>query len=63
MARLTSDFYRQGPDYRFGDQILFEDIIERYNLNNIHDIWPNLSVYIHGGVSITPYKNSLNKSN
>jgi len=42
-------------------QILFEDIIERYNLNNIHDIWPNLSVYIHGGVSITPYKNSLNK--
>lgn len=41
-------------------QILFEDIIAKYNLNNIHEIWPNLSVYIHGGVNIAPYKNSLN---
>ncbi|OQX80109.1 MAG: GH3 auxin-responsive promoter [Bacteroidetes bacterium 4484_276] len=36
-------------------QILLEKIIERYNLKTIHDIWPNLSIYVHGGVSIAPY--------
>lgn len=42
-------------------QILFENIIKRYHLKNIHDLWPNLSVYIWGGVSIEPYKKSLDK--
>ena len=36
-------------------QILLEKIIERYQLKNIHEIWPNLSIYVHGGVSFTPY--------
>ena len=36
-------------------QILLEKIIKRYNLKTIHDIWPNLSIYVHGGVSIAPY--------
>jgi hypothetical protein len=36
-------------------QILLEKIIERYNLKNIHEIWPNLNIYVHGGVSFTPY--------
>ncbi len=42
-------------------QILFERIIEHYNLDHIHQIWPNLEVYIHGGVSIKPYRKSLDK--
>lgn len=42
-------------------QILFEDIIKRYHLKTIHDIWPNLSVYIWGGVAIEPYRKSLDK--
>jgi len=42
-------------------QILIEKIIERYNLNNIHEIWPNFMVYAHGGVSLDPYKKSFNK--
>ncbi len=37
-------------------QIIFEKIIERYKLKSIHDIWPNLSIFVHGGVSFTPYK-------
>ncbi len=41
-------------------QILFELIIKRYNLRNIHDIWPHLSVYLWGGVAIEPYKKSIN---
>lgn len=40
-------------------QILFERIIKRYNLKTIHDIWPNLVIYVHGGVAIHPYKASI----
>lgn len=42
-------------------QILFENIIERYHLKTIHDLWPNFSVYIWGGVAIDPYRKSLDK--
>lgn len=42
-------------------QILFQKIIERYHLQNIHDIWPNLQIYVHGGVSFEPYKSSFEK--
>ena len=40
-------------------KLLIERIMERYQLNSIHDIWPRFSVYIHGGVSIDPYRKSL----
>ena len=42
-------------------QILMEKIIDHYNLKNIHEIWPNLGVYVHGGVSFEPYQFSFNK--
>ncbi|MDO9184693.1 MAG: GH3 auxin-responsive promoter family protein [Bacteroidia bacterium] len=42
-------------------QILFERIITEYNVNNIHDIWPNLEIYVHGGVAIAPYKKGFEK--
>ena len=41
-------------------QILFERIIKHYKVTSIHDIWPNLAVFVHGGVSVQPYKNSIN---
>jgi hypothetical protein len=37
-------------------QLLLEKIIDRYKLRTIHDIWPNLSIYVHGGVSFEPYR-------
>jgi len=40
-------------------KLLLENIIDFYGVDNIHDIWPNFEVYIHGGVSIIPYKNGL----
>lgn len=40
-------------------QILFERIIKHYNVKTIHDIWPNLAIYVHGGVAIHPYKKSI----
>jgi hypothetical protein len=42
-------------------QICLEKIIERYNLNTIHDLWPNLSFYVHGGVAMEPYKKGFAK--
>jgi hypothetical protein len=40
-------------------KMLFERVIKRYNLNNIHEIWPHLSVYTWGAVSLTPYKDQI----
>ena len=41
--------------------MLLERIIERYKLDSIHDIWPNLYVYVHGGVFMDPYITRLNQ--
>ena len=42
-------------------QILLERIIDKYSLKNIHDIWPNFSIYVHGGVSFAPYHKGFEK--
>ena len=42
-------------------QMCMEMVIEKYNLNHIHEIWPNLSYFVHGGVSFEPYKKGFNK--
>jgi hypothetical protein len=42
-------------------QMCMEKIIERYKLNTIHDIWPNLSFFVHGGVSFEPYRKGFEK--
>ena len=42
-------------------QLCMEKIIERYRLNNIHEMWPNLAFYVHGGVAMEPYKKGFEK--
>ena len=42
-------------------QIILEKIIDHYGAKTIHDIWPNLSVYVHSGVSFGPYGKSFEK--
>lgn len=42
-------------------QLCLEKIIERYQLKNIHEIWPNLAFYVHGGVAMEPYKKGFDK--
>jgi hypothetical protein len=42
-------------------QILIEKILAYYKVKNIHEIWPNLRVYVHGGVSLDPYRKSFEK--
>lgn len=42
-------------------QLCMEKVIERYKLNNIHEIWPNLAFYVHGGVAMEPYRKGFEK--
>lgn len=42
-------------------QIILEKIIDHYQLETIHDIWPNLKIYVHSGVSFGPYSKSFDK--
>jgi hypothetical protein len=42
-------------------QLCMEKIIDKYKLNTIHDIWPNLAFFVHGGVSFEPYKKGFEK--
>ena len=42
-------------------QMCMEMVIEHYKVNNIHDIWPNLGFFVHGGVAFEPYKKGFEK--
>lgn len=42
-------------------QILLERIIEFYKVDHIHEIWPNLLIYVHGGVSMDPYRKGFER--
>lgn len=41
-------------------ELMLKKVIEHHNLDNIHDIWPNLQVYTSGGVAFQPYEKSFN---
>jgi phenylacetate-coenzyme A ligase PaaK-like adenylate-forming protein len=41
--------------------LLLEEIVKHYQLKNIHEIWPNFKVYVHGGVYMDPFKERLKK--
>lgn len=36
--------------------VLLEKLMNMRGLKSIHELWPNLELYIHGGVSFEPYK-------
>jgi hypothetical protein len=42
-------------------QMCMEMVIEHYNVKNIHEIWPNFSFFVHGGVAFEPYKKGFEK--
>ncbi len=63
------EIVKKAPDWDIGIivgvpawlQILMEQIIAKYNVKTIHDIWPNLQIFVHGGVSFEPYKRGFEK--
>jgi hypothetical protein len=42
-------------------QLMLEKIISYNNLTNIHEIWPNLTLYATGGVAFEPYRKNFEK--
>ncbi len=42
-------------------ELMLKKVIEYHQLDNIHEIWPNLSVYTTGGVAFEPYRKSFEK--
>jgi hypothetical protein len=36
--------------------VLFKRILEITGKKHMHEVWPNLELFIHGGVSFTPYR-------
>lgn len=41
--------------------VLFRRILEHTGKQNISEVWPSLELYMHGGVSFTPYKENFRK--
>lgn len=42
-------------------ELMLKKVISYNNLKNIHEIWPNLSVYTTGGTAFGPYRKSMEK--
>lgn len=40
---------------------LIRSILEKTGKDNLHEIWPNLELFVHGGVSFVPYKEQYQK--
>ena len=40
--------------------LLLKNIIATAGVKNINEIWPDLELYIHGGINFTPYINQFN---
>jgi hypothetical protein len=36
--------------------VLIKQILSFTGKNNLHDVWPNLEVFFHGGISFAPYR-------
>ena len=41
--------------------VLLNKVLEETGKNNLFEIWPNLEVYFHGGVSFEPYREQYKK--
>ncbi|MBC7903120.1 MAG: GH3 auxin-responsive promoter family protein [Gemmatimonadaceae bacterium] len=68
-GKKLEEIVEQAPNWDIGYvtgvpawiQLCMEKIIERYNLKNIHDLWPNLEFFLWGGVAFEPYKKGFEK--
>lgn len=60
LERMTEITIRQNVTHLAGvptwTLILLRKILEKTGKQNIADVWRNLELYIHGGVSFTPYR-------
>jgi len=41
--------------------LLLKKVLEISGKNTIHEVWPNLELYIHGGMNFNPYRSTFSK--
>lgn len=41
--------------------VMAQRIIQKTGVRHLHEIWPNMELYIHGGVSFVPYRHAFQK--
>jgi GH3 auxin-responsive promoter len=41
--------------------LVIENVLAKTGAKNIHEVWPNLQVYVHGGIAFEPYREALNR--
>ncbi len=64
-----NEIVERAPDWDIGYivgvpawcQMCMEMVVEHYKVETIHDIWPNLGFFVHGGVAFEPYKKGFEK--
>ena len=64
-----NEIVEKAPDWDIGYivgvpawcQMCMEMIVQHYKVDNIHQIWPNLGFFVHGGVAFEPYKKGFEK--
>jgi hypothetical protein len=64
-----NEIVEKAPDWDIGYivgvpawcQMCMEMVVDHYKVDSIHDIWPNLGFFIHGGVAFEPYKKGFEK--
>jgi hypothetical protein len=42
-------------------ELMMKKVIEHHQVDNIHEVWPNLAVYTPGGVAFEPHRKSFEK--
>ncbi|GLR17020.1 GH3 family domain-containing protein [Portibacter lacus] len=40
-------------------QLILEKIVDHYQIENIRELWPDLSLFVTGGINLEPYKENL----
>ncbi len=60
LEAIIDDVFHEDISYIAGvptwTLILIKRILEKAQTNNLLDVWPNLELYLHGGVSFQPYE-------
>lgn len=41
--------------------ILMQHLLDYTGKKNIHEVWPNMSLFVHGGIAFTPYRDEYKK--
>ena len=41
--------------------VLFQEILKNTGAKNMQEVWPNMQLYMHGGINFDPYREQFNK--